>query len=90
MRTVEADRALAWVTDFFFVGIFVSAGAALSLCVGIECGNPEGWLLDVGQGAVIGGLAAWMIQGGIFKHRTNWWPTERAKRRVAQDRKQRR
>jgi len=72
---------LRFLEDFFFYGIFVCAGAALSLWIGIESGKPEGWLLDVAQGAVIGGLAAWMIKGGVFKNRPRWWPTERLKRR---------
>ena len=73
---------LRFLEDFFFTGMFVCGGATLSLWVGIRAGNPEGWLLDVAQGAVVGGLAAWMIKGGVFQNRPPWWPTERLRRRL--------
>ena len=71
------------LAGFFLIGAFACGGAALSLWIGIASGNPEGYLLDVGQGAAIGGLAGWMILGGI--NRPSWWPSEQARARLRQD-----
>jgi len=66
---------------FFLTGFIIAVCTAASMWVGIRVGEADSWWEHSAFGLIVGGCVAWMVQGGVFKNRPRWRPTERFRRR---------